>query len=421
MIRLPDENEVAASGEKLAVSLSSDALYIAISHVWIDGMGSDTETGLPACQVWKLAASAQSMVPSGRFWVDALCVPAQRDARQRALKLMGRAYRDAEAVVVRDQTIEACSQDGSSAELLLRILTAPWMRRLWTLQEAMLARRLFFVLSDGVVPFHGILPDADRLLTDPVLAGFAAEIHRLTKLRPRRNSLAFADVARALRWRATSRLSDEIPAIVSLLLNDEDARRVLAAPAERKMESLFSAVGKVPKSVVFLSGPKLPTVGFRWAPATFMTVATGQEKGGRDFIGASPSSIVTPDGLVDEFWVFEIHSTVREFAGAEGERWMFQCGINEEFAVTRMRIETGLYRCSFLLCIGPDLPEAEQQLCLGVCGSVEKRVNGEERVLRCVYGTKLVITKSPRGRDSEDHEEAPFGVSPLGMMKVCIL
>ena len=35
--------------------------YIAISHVWVDGMGSRTEDGLPACQLQRLAQSARDL------------------------------------------------------------------------------------------------------------------------------------------------------------------------------------------------------------------------------------------------------------------------------------------------------------------------------------------------------------------------
>lgn len=423
VIRLPHDGET--TGERLAVALSSSGPYVALSHVWTDGMGSNTETGLPACQVWKLAALAQALLPAseGRFWLDALCVPRQPAARQQALRLMGQAYRDAEYVVVRDASIEACSQDASSEEILLRVLSAPWMRRLWTLQEALLARRLLFVLRDGVVPLADMLPREEQLLANPVLAGFAGEIHRLTKLRrvPARDDgdsggggggggLTIADVARALRWRATSRASDEIPAVVSLLLGDaEGARRVLDAPVEGRMERLLLAVGTVPKSVVFLSGPKLGTVGFGWAPKTFMTVATGQERGGRD-MNTSASAVVTPEGLVDYFWVYQLdggaevgENGAREFTGAEREHWVMRCG-DESFAVSRTHMETGKYRCNFVLCTGPNLPGDEQQLCLGVYGSIHK-INGEEDTLRCVYGTRLVIRKSQRsGAIDEDQE-----------------
>ncbi|KAF4545916.1 Het domain-containing protein [Lasiodiplodia theobromae] len=431
VIRLPRAAEATttttAGDEKLAVALTSDGPYVAISHVWTDGMGSNTETGLPACQLWKLAALAQALLPSseGRFWLDALCVPKQPAARQQALKLMGQAYRDAEYVVVRDASIEACSQDASSEEVLLRVLSAPWMRRLWTLQEALLARRLLFVMRDGVVPLGDVLPREEQLLADPVLAGLAGEVHRLTKMRRYgNNSLTFADVARALRWRATSRASDEIPAIVSLLLDAEGARRVLDAPVEGRMERLLLEVGKVPKSVVFLSGPKLGTQGFGWAPKTFMTVATGQERGGRD-MNTSASAVVTPEGLVDYFCVYRLEGGAgvdedgaREFTGAEGEHWVMRCG-DESFAVSRTHMETGKYRCNFVLCTGPNLPGDEQQLCLGVCGNIHQTA-GEEDTLSCVYGTRLVIRKSPRSGANNDDEEEVHSELLAEMHKVCI-
>lgn len=386
-------------------------------------MGSNTETGLPACQVWKLAALAQALLPSskGRFWLDALCVPKQPAARQQALKLMGQAYRDAEYVVVRDASIEACSQDAAKEEVLLRVLAAPWMRRLWTLQEGLLARRLLFVMGDGVVPLGDLLPREEQLLVNPVLAGLAGEVHRLTKMRRHGNNLTIADVARALRWRATSRASDEIPAVVSLLLDGEGARRVLDAPVEGRMERLLVEVGKVPKSVVFLSGPKLGTVGFGWAPKTFMTVATGQERGGRD-MNTSASAVVTPEGLMDYFWVYRLggigEDGVREFTGAEGEHWVMRCG-DESFAVSRTHMETGKYRCNFVLCTGPNLPGDEQQLCLGVCGSIHKMAE-EEDTLRCVYGTRLVIRKSQRSGAIDEDQETVDSELLSKMQKVSI-
>lgn len=426
VIRLPHDGETTTGGEKLATALSADGPYVALSHVWTDGMGSNTETGLPACQIWKLAALAQALLPSseGRFWLDALCVPRQPAARQQALRLMGQAYRDAEYVVVRDASIEACSQDAAREEVLLRVLAAPWMRRLWTLQEGLLARRLLFVMGDGVVPLGEILPREEELLVNPVLAGLAGEVHRLTKMRRHGNNLTFADVARALRWRATSRAADEIPAVVGLLLDGEGARRVLDAPVEGRMERLLLEVGRVPKSVVFLSGPKLGTVGFGWAPKTFMTVATGQERGGRD-MNTSASAVVTPEGLVDYFWVYQMEGVAavggdgaREFTGAEGEHWVMRCG-DESFAVSRTHMETGKYRCNFVLCTGPELPGSEQQLCLGVCGNIQQTARVED-TLRCAYGTRLVIRKTQRSGDSDEDQEVVHSELLPKMHKVSI-
>lgn len=136
------------SNSSLAVSASTGVPYVAISHVWADGSGGTAEVGLPLCQVWKLAALVSSILPSGAFWMDSLCVPKDPDTRRKALKLMGRAYLDAEIVLVLDSTIKQCSAEASPNELLLHVVLSPWMRRLWTLQEAVLAKEVVFMFSN---------------------------------------------------------------------------------------------------------------------------------------------------------------------------------------------------------------------------------------------------------------------------------
>ena len=42
---------VIFDGEELHVRPSNAGPYVAISHVWADGLGSKTEVGLPKCQV----------------------------------------------------------------------------------------------------------------------------------------------------------------------------------------------------------------------------------------------------------------------------------------------------------------------------------------------------------------------------------
>ena len=89
---------------ELRVLPSDGGSYLAISHVWADGLGSTSEAGLPRCQVERLAALARSLVPeSGAFWIDSLCVPRASDLRKTAIKAMGRTYKDAFAVLVLDQ------------------------------------------------------------------------------------------------------------------------------------------------------------------------------------------------------------------------------------------------------------------------------------------------------------------------------
>ncbi|KAK0201162.1 hypothetical protein DFS33DRAFT_1112154 [Desarmillaria ectypa] len=111
---------------------ASQTSYIAISHLWADGLGSTTEVGLPTCQINRLAGIARRLIPSGAFWMDALCIPERRDTRKRAIGLMAQTYRNADAVLVIDAGIRSCSLYAPPEERLLRILSSGWMQRLWS-------------------------------------------------------------------------------------------------------------------------------------------------------------------------------------------------------------------------------------------------------------------------------------------------
>ncbi|KAK0236550.1 hypothetical protein EDD85DRAFT_576878 [Armillaria nabsnona] len=150
----------------LSSSDGSKTPYIAISHVWADGLGSTTEVGLPTCQINRLASIARRLIPSGAFWMDALCVPEKRDLRKRAIGLMAETYRNADAVLVIDSGIRSCSVFAPLEERLLHIISSGWMQRLWTLQEALLARKLIFEFADGFTTLDELIPTQEEDLLD---------------------------------------------------------------------------------------------------------------------------------------------------------------------------------------------------------------------------------------------------------------
>ncbi|EMD32881.1 hypothetical protein CERSUDRAFT_98893 [Gelatoporia subvermispora B] len=89
-----------------------------------------TEDGLPACQVRLLAILARKLVPGGAFWLDGMCIPAQREARKRAIGLMGRTYKESVVVLVLDSGIQTCSVRAQIKERLLRVVTSRWTQRM---------------------------------------------------------------------------------------------------------------------------------------------------------------------------------------------------------------------------------------------------------------------------------------------------
>jgi len=253
--------------EELLSSDSGEMPYVAISHVWADGLGSTTEEGLPACQIKRLATLTRQLTQDGAFWIDALRIPAVKDMRKRAIGLMAKTYNEAKVVLVIDSGIRTISVSAPREEKLLHLLSSGWMQRLWTLQEGILAQKLVFEFSDGLVALEELLPMGEEKF-NPVLVDLAAELFQLKKHQFRPVSFDINDAACALRWRTTSRESDETLAISGLL--NVDAFELANLPPDQRMQTFLLRIQNLPNDIIFLSGVKLNKEGFRWAPRTLM-------------------------------------------------------------------------------------------------------------------------------------------------------
>ncbi|KAI0764900.1 hypothetical protein C8Q74DRAFT_1284613, partial [Fomes fomentarius] len=322
-------------GTGLAAQSASHAPYVAISHVWADGLGSDTERGLPTCQINRLIASITSLLPEGAFWMDTLCIPHEQRSRQLAIGLMARTYADATAVLVLDAGIRNCSKAAPKEERLLRVLTSGWMQRMWTLQEGMLARKLYFEFSDGIISFDELIPLSEEdECVDPLIVSLATEVYRLSTYqsgltRGRKpgegpSPFSIAHIARALRWRSTKRVADETLAISGLL--HVDAGELVKLPWNERMKTLLLRVGRVDPHIVFLPGDKLSVDGFTWAPRTLMTHGSANMSIGREM------AVCTPSGLLAEYAIILFADTEIDPAGRYAIRdkptgQTFSCGV----------------------------------------------------------------------------------------------
>ncbi|KGO43967.1 Heterokaryon incompatibility [Penicillium expansum] len=175
--------------------------YLAISHVWSDGLGNTQGNSLPHCQLKLLYEEARRVLTGGEYvpryeggpfgplhtgaarlahfagsqalrrddsvllWIDTLCIPHQPDVRSLAIQRIREVYVDAYRTMILDSEMRHVSTSSTThLELLLRVLhCSGWMRRLWTLQEGLAAKsRLYVLFSDKAVNIATI---ADELLT----------------------------------------------------------------------------------------------------------------------------------------------------------------------------------------------------------------------------------------------------------------
>src|SRR5436305_9259220 len=128
-------------------------------HVWSDGRRNPKHNSLPVCQLRAICSSVQELSVSSPsetkpntvwFWMDTLCVPLHSQAaRNKAITLMAKTYSEAEHVLVFSRELLQIPLPVTPHEAFVRIFLSKWMTRLWTLQEAALAKCLAFQFSDS--------------------------------------------------------------------------------------------------------------------------------------------------------------------------------------------------------------------------------------------------------------------------------
>lgn len=285
--------------------------YVALSHVWADGLGNPYANALPRCQLSNIAKLIQELNTAARsleaqdhgvegkdveeteeellLWCDTLCCPVQsREAKNLALEYMYRTYQHATHVLVLDASLKRCDMESLDIdETSMRILTSPWMRRLWTLQEGALpavTNRLWFQLSHKALNIRELRMNArDNFFSSISQRGLAGDI--LKRLGSFANIFSAdnathprADLGRvieALLYRSVSLSSDE-PLLVGNLLGLDSAQILnggdgaVASRVNRLWRMMPSAARGIPSSLLFRVGPRLAEQGLRWAPATLL-------------------------------------------------------------------------------------------------------------------------------------------------------
>ncbi|ESK91662.1 het domain protein [Moniliophthora roreri MCA 2997] len=398
--------------------------YVAISHVWVDGLGSVTEAGLPSCQLERLAELTGGLVPGGALWMDGLCIPGGRglrELRKRAIGLMAQTYRDATAVLVVDSSIRSCPIDAPLEEKLLRIRTSGWVQHLWTLQEALLARKLVFQFSDGLVHVEELMPRGEEFF-DVLKMNLASEIYRLQKrnapVAMARSEFGLGDVARALQWRTTSRLEDETLAISGLV--GIDAFELVNAPPDQRMRLLLLRVRSVASNIIFLSGAKLDESGFRWAPRTLI-IRTGIP------LATGPGDAqCTLEGLIATYYCIYFD----EVSIQHGDKWcikrpadnhcywIFDAGGAEDDAGEEKSKQE--WACSAILFMSP--PRAHTtETAAAVLIHREQTHDGEGNFRpTCIYKTRLLVTWMSEDELKERCRCRIITIRGSGKLQVCV-
>lgn len=312
-----EEDEPSKVIVELTSSGTDTTHYVAISHVWVDGLGNAEANSLPNCQLARLGKMLDPFAENGRrplVWLDTLCCPVDHGAKKLALLQMRRTYAKAHKTLILDSTLYNYDSQGlSAAELQARFLTCGWMRRLWTLQESALASDPWVQFKDGPL---SLTPMFDRLkkLHDEnlnyrrLVQGMWLDSKPLT-LSHYHSPTGAPELwllDRALSHRNTTVALDEALCIATLMDLDVSQILPLFNEDERmcKVWDLLASAnnGSLPRKMIFLDGDKLDRCGYRWAPATLLPPGERYfNPKSRTSRWLGPQGKPTPRGLMAEY------------------------------------------------------------------------------------------------------------------------
>lgn len=281
---------------------------------WTPIASTDEEQDDDKC--WKIVhlPSKSAVTPeksSGQplyFWIDTICVPVKPDTiRSKAIEEMRKIYNKANRVLVIDTDIMSTQLEpqldiSDRRDVMNAIITASnWQQRLWTLQEAVLAKKLWFQLASGACEkisgyarLKGEVRNIFEAYYDNELGYYSEETdyqewHVDTSVWDNPEVLKITMVLRSLRTRTTSYPAD-MPLCIAILL-DLDIRELLSAPVEDRTRKLWSMFPAIPAGILCFPCRKFEIDNFRWAAASMDDCAIFG-------IPVGHPAYVSPDGVV---------------------------------------------------------------------------------------------------------------------------
>ncbi|KAH8805251.1 hypothetical protein F5884DRAFT_885368 [Xylogone sp. PMI_703] len=280
--------------------------YVAISHVWSDGLGNPSSNSLPSCQVERLRTylshfpvpgfgfnilmeisftlAPRNLLGQNRraprlFWIDTFCIPVSNaELRQKAINQMAGIYAGAGSVLVLDSEIQHLQIDKSNQDHLISYLPGcAWGSRCWTLQESSLNNNCYMqCASTAIDPLRADVGSSMsqsafenkllRRIYECILNEFEERSRNLGISNHRnpssmvfshfgRDQASFVAVWNALSLQTTSRKEDTYAILANLLRFNAFFISKSSTPLE-KMRAMIFALQEIPLSLLYNEGPR---------------------------------------------------------------------------------------------------------------------------------------------------------------------
>lgn len=279
--------------------------YGVLSHAWEEGIvvcgreGERNDRRMHQCQLAALQKTFNKLLKDSSedvlFWVDIPCTPRQMDAKGIALNQMRELYSQAGVVLVWDRRLLGMAKSFDTIQMNMRVRTGDWARRLWTFQEAVLARKdgLYVSFKDEqTLSITQIEESRDEAQLDHSheqhfvwKAGHPFSLP-VTKLRVEKEDRV-ERVWQAVQYRSVKRPEDETLILACVLGLDVKQIQSIESKSYKRsgvndtaikrmaklLDMLDAAPGLgIPSGIIFLHSNPLQEDGYCWAPSTWLTM-----------------------------------------------------------------------------------------------------------------------------------------------------
>ena len=345
------ENGHAGKLDIVKMQSSFDKEYAVFSHVFSDRLGEGKGNKINECVLqWFGTIFHHIKDPQGRkienyqdlepvtFWLDTLCVPdGEKDhrvlkLRRKTIQGMHSIYTHANYTVVIDSGL-TCVPQNRFVKIAVPILVSRWMTRLWTLQEAVLSKNLYFQLDGTNTSLRDLeqefaredrlsadcVPSVVRIFYHNMLGDERALVHQHDSPYWKPSAYFVGQTLKAVRWRQTAWRQHETLALATLLKlstsdfseGDNTAKGWTDEQFEERMQVFLDLLSKsspcaIPPGMIFLPGDRLPKQGYRWASRTWMEPHALDPPNPISILG-SPSRLNPDHGLEVQFPGFLLH------------------------------------------------------------------------------------------------------------------
>ena len=250
--------------------------YVALSHVWIEGLQRDKiHQGLSKQKVDSIFALLQSRaVDAPWIWTDVLAIPSGGDSETSALEddmlktdiinTLPKIYSRADAVLIIDALVLQLHPQ-SLIDVAIAVACGKWTTRVWTYQEIKLANRALILTASGYFEYKSLVDALHALKATDNSRYYTLWLRLYCMMKDEETGISIPDIIMSCGTRKTGKDVDYARAFFPIL----NLKWEVGMTREEGMQKIYTNYTLHASRVAcFFGAPRL-SIKPAWAPSSF--------------------------------------------------------------------------------------------------------------------------------------------------------